>query len=660
MKIIFSILKVITFPFYLFVKLFYFIIRSLFNICIGSVFFEHTITRREKLIAHLVLMVCGIVIGFILIIFMLSHVIPKLELVKLYLEYYQLVILSFILKIYPILLLDLAIVIYEELTSNNKTELYRIPQGKRDELRFKAIDKNKVFVGTTIDNNKKPFYLTNEMRGLHTLAIGTTGFGKTESFIKPWVLQDILRGYGATIVDPKGDIKLFHEIYSYHKAFNKHDQNFYYLNLGDPENSNTYNPIYRGTATEIKDRVMNMVSWGSERYYRIQSEMYLYNILLAIESLDKKITIEDLYLLFTRPKALTILAELVKDPVLATELQTILGNYDVFRKECQSLVSNLGMLSKGPLSPVVNTYNPDIDLLSAYENNDVLYFSLPTNLLTDTARSFGRMLLMDLQSTSGYIHLYNKPRRFYPVFIDEFGEFAVEDFISWLNKARSSGYSIHIAFQEAADLEKIDRTFMKQVIGNTSIKVVFCVHDNETAETLSKILGTVTVKKETERIDKTILSQAEGMVGSIREVEEFKIHPNIIKNKLRQGQCLIWGKIPEFYYSLLNADYIESNYKMVDFKVKHKEKDAISKEDCLRVKDWFNESVNVSSVIQEMENSHPQEEIYRPVENISSKSEEIWQKNSDEIMDHIETIELNNLHAEMDENKNGIEDEEER
>ena len=110
-------------------------------------------------------------------------------------------------------------------------------------------------------------------------------------------------------------------------------------------------------------------------------------------------------------------------------------------------------------------------------------------------------------------------------------------------------------------MEKIDRTFMKQVIGNTSIKVVFCVHDNETAETLSKILGTVTVKKETERIDKTILSQAEGMVGSIREVEEFKIHPNIIKNELRQGQCLIWGKIPEFYYSLLNADYIESIIK---------------------------------------------------------------------------------------------------
>ena len=57
--------------------------------------------------------------------------------------------------------------------------------------------------------------------------------------------------------------------------------------------------------------------------------------------------------------------------------------------------------------------------------------------------------------------------------------------------------------------------------------------------------------------------------------------------------------------------------------------------------------------------SHPQKK-YIGCENISSKSEEIWHKNLDEIMDHIETIELNNLHAEMDENKNGIEDEEER
>lgn len=655
----FKFLKLITFPFYIFVLAIYNVLKSFYNIFIRSVFFEHVITRKEKLAFRLFIWISITFLVVFVLFTLFGMVFPIFNLLKLYIEYYFLVLLSLLLKFLPVLLLDLGIIIYEDFFGEKKTELYRLSKAKRNEFRFKAISDNKIFVGTTIDSKKKPVYLTNDMRALHTLAIGTTGSGKTEGFIKPWVLQDILRGYGAVIVDPKGDIKLFNEIYSYHKVFNKHDQNFYYLNLGDPEHSNTYNPIFRGTATELKDRIMNMVSWGSERYYRIQSEMYLFNLLLAIESLNKKITIEDLYLLFTNPHALSRLIEMIKNQVLVIELQTMLENYSVFRKECQSLVSNLGMLSKGPLSSVVNTYNPDIDLLEAYKNNDVLFFSLPTNLLTDTARAFGRMLLMDLQSTSGYIHLYNIQRRFYPVFIDEFGEFAIDDFISWLNKARSSGYSIHIAFQEAADLEKIDRTFMKQVIGNTSIKVVFCVHDNETAETLAKILGTVTVKKETERIDKTIFNQSEGMVGSVREVEEFKVHPNVIKNGLRQGQCLIWGKIPQFYYHLLNADYIEVDYPLVNFEVRHKDKEFVRKEDCLRVKDWFDEApVEIMNFVGVKDDESVRDDVKKAV-SYSGVVEEVWRGNSDDVLDYIETNELNNLHAEVDLNKNGIEDEEE-
>lgn len=647
-------LKIVTFPVYIFVKLFYVILRSIFNVFIGSVFFEHTITRKEKFVVRMfftLLFVFSILLYFI---FVASSFIQRLNLLKLYIEYFSIVVLSYFLKYWPVVVLDIVILIFEELTDNRRKDLFRLPAEKRAKYRERAIMKDKIFVGSSMDYRKKPLYLTNEMRSLHTLAIGTTGSGKTEGFLKPWALQDILRGYGAIIVDPKGDVKLFHEIYSYHKAFNKHNQNFYYLNLGDPEHSNTYNPIFRGTATELKDRIMNMVSWGSERYYRIQSEMYLFNILLAIESLNKKITVEDLYLLFTQPQALSKLIDRVSDPVLVIELQNILENYSAFRKECNSLVSNLGLLSKGPLSSLVNTYNPDIDLLDAYQSNDVLFFSLPTNLLTDTARAFGRMLLMDLQSTSGYIHLYDIPRRFYPVFIDEFGEFAVDDFISWLNKARSSGYSIHIAFQEAADLEKIDRTFMKQIIGNTSVKVVFCVHDNETAETMSKILGTVTVKKETERIDKTYITQYEGMVGSVREVEEFRIHPNVIKNGLRQGQCLIWGKIPEFYYSLLNADYIETDFDIADFEVKHRKEKRVKDEDCLLVKNWLSESVDVSILIKDMDNSYSVEEVFKNRKEKKERKDNI--SKYDMTDEHIDNFELNNIHAKIDEDKNGIDD----
>lgn len=442
--------------------------------------------------------------------------------------------------------------------------------------REKAIKNGDVFAGTSRDNKVKPLYISDEMRSLHVECVGTTGTGKSASFIFPWAYQDIKRGKGVIIIDAKGDVDFFEKLYNYHNKFNKdNDQEIKFVNLGDTSFSHSYNPLFRGNAIELKDRIMGAFKW-SEEFYRTRSESTLLTLLQGIDNVDKKITFHDLYLLLTEEKAVEELRNMVEDDFIKKQLQSkILDDFKSVKKECSGLINNIDLMAHGGINEIVNTYNPDVDLLEVYKNNEIVYFTLPTNLIGDTARAFGKMLLMDLKSTAGYIERKEAKKHFYPVFIDEFAEFATEEFVGWLNKARSSGFSIHLAHQSLGDLEQINKAFVKQVIDNTNIKILFRVNDSETAESFVKQLGTFSTFKETERVEKSLLTQSEGFMGSVREVEEFIISPNEIKRELKRGQALIFGKHPEMFYTLINTDFIDDLNDNLEVELSEIEKDNL-------------------------------------------------------------------------------------
>lgn len=439
------------------------------------------------------------------------------------------------------------------------------PMGKisRYFARQGAIKKGRAFVGSIINQNKifpfkKKLYLTDNNRSLNVQISGTTGSGKSESVIFPLLWQDICQGKGAIIIDSKGDMNFFNKIHTYHKKYNtKHNQKIWLVNLSNDRFSNTYNPIFRGRAIEIKDRIMGSIDW-SEIYYKTRANSTLLLLLQAIESIGKKIAFRDLYNLYTKKEALEELTKMVNDKFLKGELESkMVADFKNVRKECAGLIDNLYIMSYGGFDNIVNTYSPEVDLLKAYQNNDIIYFILPTNLLDETARSFGRMLLMDLKSTAGYIS--GNPdieKRFYPVFVDE-PEFLTEPFVTWLNKTRSTGMCIHIAHQSLGDLERVNQHFVKQVIDNTNLKIIFRANDSDTAENYSKMLGTFKTVKKTERVNKSLLAASEGEFDSEREVDEFYVSPNVIKNDMKTGQALVIGKEPNFFWHIINTDYLE-------------------------------------------------------------------------------------------------------
>jgi hypothetical protein len=84
------------------------------------------------------------------------------------------------------------------------------------------------------------------------------------------------------------------------------------------------------------------------------------------------------------------------------------------------------------------------------------------------------------------------------------------------------------------------------VMTNTSTLFSFLQKLPKSAETIAGIAGTYKTEKETEQTGEEGLffktKEKTGM-GSIREVEEYLIHPNMIKELMR-GECFMVSKYP--------------------------------------------------------------------------------------------------------------------
>nr|BFD69043.1 hypothetical protein HAGR004_40650 [Bdellovibrio sp. HAGR004] len=186
-----------------------------------------------------------------------------------------------------------------------------------------------------------------------------------------------------------------------------------------------------------------------------------------------------------------------------------------------------------------------IDIYEAVKNTEIIYFLLDSRRYSESAKSLGRMILEDLKAASGEIDGTISPakRQAFNIIIDEFADMASDDFISFLDRARSSGMGTVVAHQEISDLKRISPETADRLMHLTSTTVSFLTKLPGSAEAISGMAGTRTTWKVTEK--------AQHMFGlifksgdiSLREVEEFNLHPNELK-KLGVGDAVAIAKYP--------------------------------------------------------------------------------------------------------------------
>ncbi|RYZ85176.1 MAG: hypothetical protein EOP06_16725, partial [Proteobacteria bacterium] len=135
-------------------------------------------------------------------------------------------------------------------------------------------------------------------------------------------------------------------------------------------------------------------------------------------------------------------------------------------------------------------------------------------------------------------------RKPFSVIIDEFADLAQEDFIGFLDRARSSKMSIVVSHQEISDLTRVSPEFASRLTGNTSTLYAFLQKNPESADFISAVAGTRTVTKKTYQEESLFGFGVRTGGSSVRDTEEFIIHPNVVK-KLRVGECVVVKKYPE-------------------------------------------------------------------------------------------------------------------
>ena len=226
------------------------------------------------------------------------------------------------------------------------------------------------------------------------------------------------------------------------------------------------------------------------------------------------------------------------------EAHALLTSSDGF-KSLQGLRVQLGSIVYSDFGDRVLAAPDAIDLFETVRQGKIAFMFLDTRRFGETARSIGRFIIQDLKAVSARIdsEVRASDRRPFTVIIDEFADLADEEFVGFLDRARSSRIGIVVAHQEISDLDRISPQFCGRLMGNTATLFAFLQKRPESAELICGIAGTRRVKEVTHQFDSKMLFRIPTGMQSQKEVDEFIVHPNVIKS-LGVGECVCIQRYP--------------------------------------------------------------------------------------------------------------------
>ncbi|MFN8846384.1 MAG: type IV secretory system conjugative DNA transfer family protein [Bdellovibrionales bacterium] len=385
----------------------------------------------------------------------------------------------------------------------------------------------------------------------HVHVVGASGYGKTV-LLSHIIKQRIQQGKGLLFIDLKADKETLFN-FSKHVAEADRLEDLMIFSLTEKNMSLPYNLVLDGTATQLRDRIMMSLEW-SEEFYKNQSASFLLKLLIGLcwlrDNQKYEFHIGTILDCVNSPERIEELVATVPENQLKIksvleDCYSFLNSADNF-KSLQGLRTQLESIVLSDFGDLVATNNPGINLFEAATTGKIIFIFLDTRRYSETAKVIGRLILQDLKSVSARVdaEISKADRRHFSVIIDEFADLAQEDFISFLDRARSASMSIVVAHQEICDLERISPEFAGRLMGNTSTLYAFLQKRPESAEMICGMAGTRKAWKETVQSEKFFGVDIATGGKSLREVEEFNIHPNTVKS-LRVGKCVCIKKYPQ-------------------------------------------------------------------------------------------------------------------
>lgn len=392
---------------------------------------------------------------------------------------------------------------------------------------------------------KKKIFLPTRQRLEHTLVSGATGMGKTTLMLN-FLRHAFINKHPVIIIDPKGeqgDISFIQQMFL---DCGRKKEDFELFSLAQPDSSFGYNPLLKGTAQQIRAKIMDGLELNHE-YYKAVSGQILSTLITALKVLKKPVSFKILHRLLTDNESIEQLKEDLSQSQVSDSL-TLIKSINSFlpfdKRDISGLVSQIDLLNcyefKGLLSPKDRA---EIVLSDTIKNNKVAYFQMNVNGYGDISKRIGKMIVQDLKVLSSQIHAnqVDFQPRFVPCFIDEFGSFASADFSDFLKQVRSAGIGVHLFFQTLADLKLISHGFEEQVFGNTATKIIFRQDVPNDVEKWSKTAGTKDEFSYSYQVSENTFGQEKTGLGNQTELKKMRVEHDVFK-KLSCGEAVLIDK----------------------------------------------------------------------------------------------------------------------
>lgn len=341
----------------------------------------------------------------------------------------------------------------------------------------------------------------------HEVIIGKSGAGKSE-YLRHRVRQQIMRGGGALVLDAKVNYDDIDEFYSLANTYLR-GEDFRLINIDDPKYSHSYNPLLRGDEEAVSSRILNTVESGNNpqsEHFKQQANTALVATLGVVKEMGLAYNSLDLYLLLSNPEVMEWLYRSAPEGIRKTQYGAFLDGYrtrdpitreyvlnrDRINSQLGGIANRLFAFGSGSLGQIMNSYNPEVDIIRAIDNNQILYITCPVLEKPESAIAFAKMFLSDMRSALAVLYRRSRldlPVIPYPMILDEFSQYAMRQITPMFEMARGARIPLVPAFQTKGGLNNVSPDFAAQILGNTDIKTFLQIGEPDTWEYAARICG---------------------------------------------------------------------------------------------------------------------------------------------------------------------------
>lgn len=412
---------------------------------------------------------------------------------------------------------------------------------------------------------------------LHSLVCGPSGFGKTTTIfevIKGLTLAPAAAPFrvGTIFLTMKPEADITEQM---RQIARRTGRGFHLITQNGVGATETYNPLKHGTSHERANILVgaeaNAAHGGfSEAHYQRLGLRFTMVSLVALEAaVQAGLTYFEnsqpvpwrLDIAHVARMMSTESLESVRDALGGSDAAVRINKWlnevaanSAAKSGAEGMKSRFAAVAEGAAGAVLVDEPGGLDLEQAIVNGDFVVFNLDAAQDLEAAQFVANLAISDFVATIARLghagwHLdpaTGEQNRLNFLVVDEFAALGATGLIDAVERSRSHGGAVMLSAQSLTGLNVVGDGFLDRVSASTSVKLM---HRAEAeAEALAQLLGTRKGFAETTQT----FEDADGLgsqirasgQGSLREVDKFRVHPNVFRT-LAPGEVVAMWSVPQ-------------------------------------------------------------------------------------------------------------------